>query len=75
VSVISPGAVGTSVKQVRTWFRGPGVGWFHRADDRARTPLPLGAIGPRAYSEAVRDLSVLAGGDRVVQDELSDRIE
>jgi len=52
-----------------------GAGWFHRADDRARTPLPLGAIGPRAYSEAVRDLSVLAGGDRVAQDEISDRIE
>ena len=55
-----------------------GSGWFYRADDRARTPLPLGAIGPRAYSEAVRDLSVLAGGDRVAQYEqyeLSDRIE
>jgi hypothetical protein len=52
-----------------------GAGWFHRTDDRARTPLPLGAIAPRAYSEAVRDLSVLAArGNRMPLHEVSDSI-
>ena len=52
-----------------------GAAWFHRTDDRARTPLPLGAIAPRVYSEAVRDLSVLAGGNPVAGDEISDRVD
>jgi hypothetical protein len=52
-----------------------GVGWFYRTEDRARTPLPLGAIAPRVYSEAVRDLSVLASGNSPVRDETSDDVE
>jgi Domain of unknown function (DUF4132) len=51
-----------------------GSGWFHRTEDRARTPLPLGAIWPRVYSEAVRDLSILASGNRMPEDEVSDSI-
>lgn len=52
-----------------------GAGWFYRSEDRSRTPLPLGAIAPRVYSEAVRDLSVLASGNSGVQDEISDSAE
>jgi hypothetical protein len=59
-----------------------GAAWFHRSDDRARTPLPLGAIAPRVYSEAVRDLSLLAIGSLVTDaipdeadDEFPDGIE
>ena len=61
----SPGPAGTVVL---------GSGWFHRTEDRARTPLPLGAISPRVYSEAVRDLSILASGNRMPEDEPSDSI-
>jgi hypothetical protein len=46
------------------------AGWFHRAEDRSRTPLPLGAIAPRVYSEAARDLSLLAYGSRQPEDEI-----
>ncbi len=59
-----------------------GAAWFHRSDDRARTPLPLGAVAPRVYSEAVRDLSLLAIGSLVTDaipdeadDEFPDGIE
>jgi hypothetical protein len=52
-----------------------GVGWFYRTEDRARTPLPLGAIAPRVYSEAVRDLAVLASGNSPVRDAISDDVE
>ena len=61
----SPGPVGAVVL---------GSGWFHRTEDRARTPLPFGAISPRVYSEAVRDLSILASGNRMPEDEVSDSI-
>lgn len=36
-----------------------GSAWFYRSSDRARSPLPLGAIAPRVYSEAVRDIAML----------------
>ena len=52
-----------------------GSGWFHRTEDRARTPLPLGAIAPRVYSEAVRDISVLANGNPLADPEISDAID
>ena len=53
------------------------TGWFHRTEDHSRTPLPLGAIPPRVYSEAVRDLSVLANARSEPEDEIpfSDALE
>jgi hypothetical protein len=41
-----------------------GGGWFHRAEDRTRTPLALGYVPPRIHSEALRDIAVLARGTR-----------
>ena len=46
-----------------------GAGWFHRAEDRAHTPLALGYVPPRLYSEALRDIAVLA---RVARDGAQD---
>jgi hypothetical protein len=51
-----------------------GAAWFHRGEDRARTPLALGYVPPRVYSEALRDLAVLARGARPADDEVNDRI-
>ncbi|MBR7832877.1 DUF4132 domain-containing protein [Actinospica durhamensis] len=34
--------------------------WFYRIGNSARIPLPLGSIPTRVYSEALRDLAVLA---------------
>ncbi len=33
--------------------------WFHRTDNPASIPLPLGSVPARIYSEALRDLAVL----------------
>ena len=53
-----------------------GAGWFHRAEDRARTPLALGYVPPRLYSEALREIAVLArsarGGDE--DETVADRV-
>jgi len=43
--------------------------WFHRMGNKGRIPLPLDSICPRVYSEAVRDLAVLASG---LEEELQD---
>ena len=51
-----------------------GAGWFHRSEDRARTPLALGYVPPRVYSEALRDLAVLARGSQPPADAVTDRI-
>lgn len=37
-----------------------GSAWFYRSASTARIPLPLSSIPARVYSEAVRDLAVLA---------------
>lgn len=53
-----------------------GAGWLHRAKDRARTPLPLGCVPPRVYSEALRDIAVLARvAHGAADDGVSDTIE
>jgi hypothetical protein len=51
-----------------------GAGWFHRVEDRARTPLALGYVPPRVYSEALRDLAVLARGAQPAENEVNDRV-
>lgn len=53
-----------------------GAGWFHRAKDRARTPLSLGYVPPRVYSEALRDIAVLARAARGTEDDgIADDVE
>ncbi|HEX4791271.1 MAG TPA: DUF4132 domain-containing protein, partial [Actinospica sp.] len=57
-----------------------GAGWFYRTQDRARTALALGYVPPRVYSEALRDLAVLARGALPTaggsfNTEMNDRIE
>jgi len=64
-----------------------GSGWFYRSADRARSPLPLGAVSPRVYSEAVRDIAVMTrdyldysdytelAGDAALEDDVSDSVE
>lgn len=51
-----------------------GAGWFHRSEDRARTPLALGYVPPRVYSEALRDLAALARGAIPGESEVHDRV-
>jgi len=52
-----------------------GAGWFHRTEDRARTPLSLGYVPLRVYSEALRDLAVLARGAANGDIGVHDRVE
>lgn len=55
-----------------------GSAWFHRSADRARSPLPLDAVSPRVYSEAVRDLAMLTrdhGDYQLLEDEVSDSVD
>ena len=51
-----------------------GPGCFHRAGDRARTPLALGYVPPRVYSEALRDIAVLARGAVPGETDVHDRV-
>lgn len=52
-----------------------GAGWFHRSEDRGRTPLALGYVPPRVHSEALRDIALLARAAREPQDRIEDRVE
>lgn len=52
---------------------GLGAGWFHRSEDRGRTPVALGYVPPRVYSEALRDIAVLARGARPGETGVHDR--
>lgn len=48
--------------------------WFYRTESRAGKPVRLDSIPPRVYSEAVRDLALLARGLEPEPDEKIDEI-
>ena len=51
-----------------------GTAWFHRTKDDDNSPLPMEAVPPRVYSEALRDLTVLTRKSWMPQDEISDTV-